>query len=555
MTRLEKRWLWVIAILAATALVAGWRCFEFLTDDAYIAFRYASNSRLGLGYVWNPPPWRPVEGYTSFLWVVLLDGFWRLTGVSPPESANLVALAAAFGSLALVLWMAWQVRLPSALRPVRLGLVALVAFGVVTNRTFVTWASSGFETSLFGCLVLLWVRFALLPWRTPFRRLLAISSTATLLCLVRPDGLLFALATLAVLEFGRREAATGSRWLFAAASPLLAVIAHLLWRHATYGAWLPNPYYAKVVGAWPESGIRYAASFVLEYAVWMGMVLAGVAAGRALRGQRGPRWSVQWRRSTSPVAVPLIVVGVLATHAAYYTFVVGGDHFEYRVYNHLVPLGWLACLWLAAQADLRPRATIAFLAAALVLAAPVPWTHWAHSHTRQEKLSTRKMFVPIAPHWPFPVRWYARAFDRLQAWLILHAVCARHQEHKVNEEYLRRSLPTRAEGERIGPEGMPVLAFPAVGVVSWVLPHVSIIDLYGLNDFVIARSQAEPSGRWMAHDRQAPPEYVRCFAPNVELQLDGRVRVHQRETPLTAAAIEECETRWAEIVHAGRNGP
>jgi len=554
-TRVEKRLMWAIAIVTAATLGAGWRLFAFLTDDAYIAFRYVSNSRLGLGYVWNPPPFRPVEGYTSFLWVVLLDVVWRLTGVSPPASANVVSLLCALGSLALVLWMAWQIRLPERLQRVRPLLVGLVGLGVVTNRTFATWTSSGFETALFDFLVLLWVRFALLPARTVGRQVLGHASATALLCLARPDGLLFAAASLILLSRTLRRAGGERPRLLAACSPLLLVVLHLVWRRVTYGAWLPNPYHAKVVAPWPASGARYAASFILEYAVWVGLALGAVAAVRAWRLTRalapGERWP--WGRTLERHVVPLLVAGTLAAHAAFYTFVVGGDHFEYRVYCHLVPLGWLACLWLVARARLGARAAVAFLVASLLLAVPVPWTHWALTHERQERLSTRKMFVPIAPHWPVPVRWYARAFDRLQASLILHAVCARHQEHKVNEQFLRAHLPTREQGEQVGPEGLPVLAFPAVGVVSWVLPHVCIIDLFGLNDWVIARSRPEPSGRWMAHDRQAPAAYVECFAPNVDLEADGRVEVKPRETPLTPAQVEACERRWAAIVrgHGG----
>ena len=62
-------------------LFAGWKAFWFLTDDAYIAFRYIGNSMDGYGYVWNVPPFLPVEGYTSFLWVALLDVVWRFTGI------------------------------------------------------------------------------------------------------------------------------------------------------------------------------------------------------------------------------------------------------------------------------------------------------------------------------------------------------------------------------------------------------------------------------------------------------------------------------------------
>jgi len=77
----------------------GWRLFFFLTDDAFIAFRYVSNSMLGYGFVWNPPPFRPVEGYTSFLWVVLLRLVWSFTGVEPPVAANYLSLLCGYGTL------------------------------------------------------------------------------------------------------------------------------------------------------------------------------------------------------------------------------------------------------------------------------------------------------------------------------------------------------------------------------------------------------------------------------------------------------------------------
>ena len=95
----EKKYLLVLLGVTALAVYAGWSVFWFLTDDAYISFRYVSNSVLGYGYVWNPPPFRPVEGYTNFLWIVLLDGVWRVTGVAPPQSANVLSLGFSFVSL------------------------------------------------------------------------------------------------------------------------------------------------------------------------------------------------------------------------------------------------------------------------------------------------------------------------------------------------------------------------------------------------------------------------------------------------------------------------
>ncbi|HMV68708.1 MAG TPA: hypothetical protein PKA64_17785, partial [Myxococcota bacterium] len=114
----DARWLRVILPVAAAALVFGWAYFLFVCDDAYIAFRYISNRREGWGYVWNPPPFLPVEGYTSFSWVLLLDAVWTLTGVAPPVAAPCLGLACALGTVLLTARLAWRAPLPPALRAV-----------------------------------------------------------------------------------------------------------------------------------------------------------------------------------------------------------------------------------------------------------------------------------------------------------------------------------------------------------------------------------------------------------------------------------------------------
>jgi arabinofuranosyltransferase len=161
LSRRERRSLILLGCAALLALYAGWRLFWFLTDDAYIAFRYVSNSMLGHGYVWNPPPFRPVEGYTSFLWILLLDGVWRLTGQPPPVTANVLALLLAAGTLLLGGLMILRLDLPPQLRRNRVALLGVVLLGVLSNRTFLAWASSGMETALFNFCLTLWIWYAL----------------------------------------------------------------------------------------------------------------------------------------------------------------------------------------------------------------------------------------------------------------------------------------------------------------------------------------------------------------------------------------------------------
>src|SRR5512147_2488841 len=94
----------LLLVVGALGLLAGWNLFYFQTDDAYIAFRYVANAHVGRGLVWNPAPFLPVEGYTSFLWVMILRAVWALTGIEPPDSSNWISLAFGAGSL----WLAYR---------------------------------------------------------------------------------------------------------------------------------------------------------------------------------------------------------------------------------------------------------------------------------------------------------------------------------------------------------------------------------------------------------------------------------------------------------------
>src|SRR5690606_37762829 len=83
----------------------GWREFMFLTDGSFIACRYVRNSQLGHGYVWNPAPFHPVDGYTSFAWVVLMDFLWPLTGFEPPQPSPWATLG--FTLVTLLIFLHW----------------------------------------------------------------------------------------------------------------------------------------------------------------------------------------------------------------------------------------------------------------------------------------------------------------------------------------------------------------------------------------------------------------------------------------------------------------
>lgn len=521
-------------------LIAGWRLFWFLTDDAYISFRYVSNSLMGYGYVWNFPPFRPVEGYTNFLWILLLDAVWRVFHVPPPASANYLTLMCSFLTLVMLSVMTLRMKWRAELRPHRVAFVGLLLLFVLTNRTFLAWTSSGLETAMFTLFVVGWV-FCALSVQTSFRWLaFSTTLTASLMELTRPDGMLYATGTLILLGYvfiKKRHTLKIAQCL--AAAPLLLIPLHLAWRFKTYGQLLPNSYYAKHVTWWPESGLRYALSFFLEYALWMWIALAAVVAFR-----KGTRATIKHEFSFAPA----IVFATLLCHFLYYTIVVGGDHFEYRVFNHFIVLIPYSFLWLLNRTAMRSSRAIAAIALFIALSLPVPWTHWRFSHSINTRKETLMLKVPVAPHWPQFARWYAGLFDKMQFELIEHSVCMRHQEHKICHEYLVQFYPPREEGLRVPGDGYPVYVASAVGVASWTLPRVNILDMMGLNDYVIARLPAPADeARQMAHDRHAPKDYVFCFYPNVF--IDNRaVIVKDRKIPLTPDQIMRCEGEWQKYV-------
>jgi arabinofuranosyltransferase len=553
--RARKQAVALLLLAAATlaGLYAGWRTFWFLTDDAYIAFRYASNSLAGFGYVWNPPPFRPVEGYTSFLWVALLDLVWRLAGVEPPGAANILSLLFSSLTLLLIALVVLRMKLRDSLHQHRLLLLALNLAAILTNRTFLAWTSSGLETAMFNFFLTLWVYVALMLPAYSHRWLFAVALAAALAYLTRPDGLLVAGVTVGLVALAfyargpRGRPAPGGAVLLL---PLLAIPGHLLWRYLTYGEWLPNTYYAKSVtgSLWTESGIRYFLSFVIEYSLWLWLLaLAVLLAATIVRQGRG------WLATVSLRGVA--VVGMLLAHLAYYTLLIGGDHFEFRVYSHLIPLLFVSFLWMLNALRLDVKAALPLLLLFVLLSWPIPWTHWSITRdlsTREETAFLKAAIAPAVqarfPATPGPLLAYLRHYDSLQFWLIDRAVGMRHQEHKVFHQYLVDVLPSRAQGLALAAEGYPVLPGRSVGVVSWVLPTVNIIDTFGLNDYVIARNPELNPSAMMAHQRIPPPGYVECFLPNVTLDGPTGVRVSPRELPLTAQKIIDCERRYAALV-------
>lgn len=608
---------WATVALAFAVMLVGWHLLWHFADDAFITYRYLSNAMLGRGLVWNPAPFHPVDGNTDFLWSLLLLSVWKVFGAEPPDVANWLTLAFGTVTFALLARAVWRVELPERIERCRPVLFALALALLVTNRAFLATLSSGLGIASFNASIFAWSLLAISRHSVDApRRWLGLGALAAACGVGRPEGLLVVAATAVLLPWW--ALASKSRRLgVAAAGVLLAIappLAHTAWRRLTTGDWLPCTYHAKTIEAWPESGVRYLASFVVEFGVYVWLAVAIAWVVRALR-RPGPLALLRAENLGGAA-----VGAVFAYHFAYYTFFMGGDLFEWRVYTHLVPWLPLSLVLMFRSLPLRPAAVVAVFAVYAALAAPIGWIKYAAGDR------------DVAPHVPSVLRPLLEPYDRWQRWLGERLVCKRNLEMKVNFAAFVDVAPTRAEGERVSWDGYPVIAGAAVGVLGWVLPNVAVIDEHGLNDAVIARTPAPtreqllaqrtewlrstfaifdadkdgrvvlaeyrpwatilhqqggkgpeqverevaaefgrfdadgdgvvtpdeyvqvsaPHGdRMMAHERTPPPGYVGGFRPNVTIEARKPV-VAPRTPPLTDRDIRDHEAAWRARVGAGR---
>ncbi|HEY3176640.1 MAG TPA: hypothetical protein VGK94_12870 [Candidatus Polarisedimenticolia bacterium] len=221
---------WLPVIALATVLLWGVLWWPYTVDDSYITYRYAQNTALGQGAVFNAG--ERVEGYSSPAWMFLLAGAAWI-GANPVLVSKLLGLGAALALVAL---------LPAALRragcdPTLAGLAALV---LATTPTLHVYSVSGMETVWFALAVAI---AALMPAVAGSERARAWLAGAGLigLTLMRPEGGLAAVVlTLCWLALYRTRALR-----VAVALAWLVIAGHLAWRTGYYGAIVPNTFVAK----------------------------------------------------------------------------------------------------------------------------------------------------------------------------------------------------------------------------------------------------------------------------------------------------------------------
>ena len=295
----------LIALVAVAGLFAfNVREHVFLTDDSYISFRYAEHLAQGHGLVWNPG--ERVEGYTNFLWVILMAAATRL-GMRP-ELAS-IGLGVASGAVVLAGLVAFAAGRSSWRSP----FIWVAPLGLAASRSFTAWCTGGLETMFFTLLVFGGYLTFLAEHRRGSSLPVGSSLLFALASLTRPEGALFMFVAGAFYSsqilMRKRSLKSGLLWAF----PYVGIVgAHALWRLSYYGFWLPNSFYAKVAGTWWDQGLRYLSLFAEDYAIlwFLPLVIVPLVLSRE-------RFA------------PALFLTAIATYLLYVTSV-GGDRFEFR---------------------------------------------------------------------------------------------------------------------------------------------------------------------------------------------------------------------------------
>ena len=333
-TRDLRQLMWRYGPLAVCAAVLVWHSlrYHFVTDDAFISFVYSRNFAEHGELVFNPGM-DPVEGYTNFLWTLLL-GLLMLVGLQPEVTSLVLGTGFAIATLVVVqrtaahLWkgQSWWDQVAPALLALSAG--------------YACWSSGGLETQMFTFLVVLAVH-CYLRGDEDGRALRRAGPVLALAAMTRPEGLLVAMVIGAhrigvVLLRDRRWRPTRDEIL--AAALFVALWAPwFAWRFWYYGYLFPNTYYVKAAGPATDAYHAEMQRMGLHY-LWTFLRDSGLLHAAPL--------AVAGLFAASPKSRRFLFGSLAAALAAvylYYTVGVGGDFMGlHRFVMPLFPLGALA---------------------------------------------------------------------------------------------------------------------------------------------------------------------------------------------------------------------
>jgi arabinofuranosyltransferase len=300
---LSTWWIAFLVLAAMAVFVYNSVTYDFTQDDAYISFRYAANFLDGEGLVYNAG--ERVEGYTNFLWVMLMALFKEIFGV------DYLLTSRFFGVLsgAFVFYLLYLL-LRSHFQQVPWLIYSALAVMLLSNQSLAYWSIASLETSAFACM-------ALAALVAEYRKPQLTPALLVIATLLRPEGVVVFGAVLVERLISERKFPTFFFLMY-----FVPLLPFAIFKLVYYGSLFPNPYYAKSgVGLeYIVSGLEYTWYFLRTAGVYGVILVVPLAALALVKGHWG-----QYR---------LLYLYVLLYMA--YIIWVGGD--VLKVYRFFVPV-------------------------------------------------------------------------------------------------------------------------------------------------------------------------------------------------------------------------
>jgi arabinofuranosyltransferase len=322
--------LWPTLLIIALTLLAINNAF--IQDDAFISFRYADNLVRDNNFSWNANDVVKLEGYTNFLWTIIIAGCIKL-GFDPVMCSMVVGILFGIGTLITTYKIGRLV-----FRDSRYALLTVFLLG--TNYTFSGYMTGGLETPLQTFLLTMICFFsfkAMEENESAILNFLAIGFFSALAILTRLDTpLIIGLLILPMLYFrfqsipNNKVQETFLSLLWMAVPVLLIVFPWLFWKYQYYGDILPNSFYLKgkifsmeVI----KNGVYYLFTFFSSYYLILFVVLLAFQLRKAILNKY-------------ILTMLIVLAGWLA-----YIVKVGGDFMEFRFLVPVLPILMTVVTW------------------------------------------------------------------------------------------------------------------------------------------------------------------------------------------------------------------
>lgn len=311
------RYLTLPAILFSVLALGVYSLYiqPWMLDDAFIAFRYAENIVAGNGPVYNEG--ERVEGYTSFLWMILM-AFGKWFGADLVIFSKILGLTFAAANIILL------ANAHRFIRSIEATVSTIATLLLGSTGIFLAWGVSGMEVTLFTFLVSTSILYYVsIGESNDNRTFIRLGILCGLMSLTRPEGLL---VTGVLISYQSLKSIRDKNHSFIYFAMFFSIIymPYFWWRYNYYGFLLPNTFYAKV--GWNTSQVTRGLRYLVRFGIPSLMILLPMVDPIGISN-----WFKKYRR----LAILPLVAAVYTT----YIISVGGDCMPaLRFFTPIVPI-------------------------------------------------------------------------------------------------------------------------------------------------------------------------------------------------------------------------